>query len=116
MKDKSKKSRLFIEEDLYLGVDITLSPNQAKYLFKVLRLNVGQVVNVLDGKTGEYDAKIVEKIADGKLNKFINDNTLLNQEWIIDPKKKVKQILKDASGDDKIEIKKYIRFKVGEGI
>ena len=62
------------------------------------------------------DSKIVEKIAMGKLNKFINDNTLLNQEWIIDPKKRVKEIIKDISGKDKIEIKKFIRFKVGEGI
>ena len=34
------------------------------------------------------DNKIIEKIAVGKLNKFIADNTLLNQEWIMDPKKK----------------------------
>ena len=30
------------------------------------------------------------------MNKFVNDNTLLNQEWIIDPKKKVKEILKEV--------------------
>ena len=58
----------------------------------------------------------MEKIAIGKLNKFVNDNTLLNQEWIIDPKKKVKEILKDIGGKDKIEVKRFIRFKVGEGI
>ena len=62
------------------------------------------------------DSKIVAKIAEGKLNKFINDNTLLNQEWIIEPKKKVKEVLKEAGGKDKIEVKKYIRFKVGEGV
>jgi len=62
------------------------------------------------------DSKIVPKIAEGKLNKFINDNTLLNQEWIIEPKKKVKEILKEAGGKDKIEVKKFIRFKVGEGV
>ena len=62
------------------------------------------------------DSKIVPKIVDGKLNKFINDNTLLNQEWIIEPKKKVKEILKEAGGKDKIEVKKFIRFKVGEGV
>ena len=60
------------------------------------------------------DSKIVAKIAEGKLNKFINDNTLLNQEWIIEPKKKVKEVLKEAGGKDKIEVKKFIRFKVGE--
>ena len=67
-------------------------------------------------KNSGKDSKIVDKIASGKLNKFINDNTLLNQEWIIEPKKKVKEALKEAAGKDKIEIKKFVRFKVGEGI
>ena len=67
-------------------------------------------------KNSGKDDKIINKIADGKLNKFISDNTLLNQEWIMEPKKKVKDILKEVSGKDKIEIKKFIRFKVGEGI
>ena len=62
------------------------------------------------------DTKIVEKIAIGKLNKFIADNTLLNQEWIMEPKKKVKDVLKEVAGKDKIEIKEFIRFKVGEGV
>ena len=66
-------------------------------------------------KSGK-DAKIIDKIAAGKLNKFIDDNTLLNQEWIIEPKKKVKDVLKEVAGNEIIEIKKYIRFKVGEGV
>jgi len=67
-------------------------------------------------KNSGKDPKIIEKIAIGKLNKFIADNTLLNQEWIIDPKKKVKNIIEEVAGKDKIEIKKFIRFKVGEGV
>ena len=67
-------------------------------------------------KNSGKDTKIVEKIAIGKLNKFIADNTLLNQEWIMDSKKKVKDVLKEVAGKDKIEIKKFIRFKVGEGV
>jgi len=67
-------------------------------------------------KNSGKDDKIVEKIALGKLNKFISDNTLLNQEWIIEPKKKVKDIIKEISGADQIIIKKFVRFKVGEGI
>ena len=31
---------------------------------------------------------MAEKISKGKISKFINDNTLLNQIWIMDPKKK----------------------------
>ena len=67
-------------------------------------------------KNSGKDTKIAEKIAIGKLNKFIADNTLLNQEWIMEPKKKVKDVLKEVAGKDKIEIKKFIRFKVGEGV
>ena len=67
-------------------------------------------------KNSGKDSKIINKIAEGKLNKFINDNTLLNQEWVIDPKKKVKQVLKDIADKDTIEVKKFVRFKVGEGV
>ena len=67
-------------------------------------------------KNSGKDTKIVDKIAAGKLNKFITDNTLLNQEWIMEPKKQVKDVLKEIAGKDKIEIKKFTRFKVGEGI
>ena len=67
-------------------------------------------------KNSGKDSKIIDKIAIGKLNKFINDNTLLNQEWIMDPKKKVKEVLKETAGKESIEINKFVRFKVGEGI
>jgi len=67
-------------------------------------------------KNSGKDPKIIDKIAAGKLNKFVNDNTLLNQEWIIEPKRKVREALKEAAGKDKIEIKKFVRYKVGEGI
>ena len=67
-------------------------------------------------KNSGKDKNIIEKISLGKINKFIMDNTLLNQEWIIDPKKKVKDIIKEYSQDNKIEIVKFIRFKVGEGL
>jgi elongation factor Ts len=67
-------------------------------------------------KNAGKDDKIIAKIAIGKLNKYVSDNTLLNQEWILEPKKKVKDVLKEVSGNDKIEINKFIRFKVGEGV
>jgi elongation factor Ts len=57
-------------------------------------------------------ADMVEKIAKGKINKFISDNTLINQVWIMDPKKKVSDILKENN----IQIVDYIRYKVGEGV
>ena len=67
-------------------------------------------------KNNKKDPKIMDKIAAGKLKKFVFDNTLLNQDWIMEPKKKVKDILKEIAGSDTIEINKFIRFKVGEGV
>ena len=64
------------------------------------------------GKKGE----IAEKISKGKIQKFISDNTLLNQIWIMDPKKKVSDILKENKKENEIKIVDFIRFKVGEGV
>ena len=60
--------------------------------------------------------EMIDKISKGKLNKFISDNTLLNQDWIMDPKKKVSDILKESSKNQEIKILDFIRYKVGEGI
>ena len=60
--------------------------------------------------------EMVEKISKGKISKFLNDNSLLNQLWIMDPKKKVSDILKENSSDQPLQILDFIRYKVGEGI
>ena len=59
---------------------------------------------------------MAEKISKGKIAKFINDNTLLNQVWIMDPKKKVSDILKENKIGKEIKVLNFIRYKVGEGI
>jgi len=60
--------------------------------------------------------EIIDKIAMGKIKKFISDNTLLNQVWIMDTKMKVSQVLKNYSEKEEIKIIDFVRFKVGEGI
>ena len=77
---------------------------------KELEIIKAEIVN--SGKPAE----IAEKIANGKIAKFINDNTLLNQMWIMDPKKRVSDILKESRIEKDIKILKFIRYKVGEGI
>jgi len=67
-------------------------------------------------KNSGKDIKIIEKIATGKLNKFIGDNTLMNQEWIMEPKKKVKDVIREFAGKDTFIVKDFLRFKVGEGL
>ena len=67
-------------------------------------------------KNSGKKADMVEKISNGKIKKFISDNTLLNQLWIMDTKMKVSQVIKQYSGDEEIKILDFVRFKVGEGI
>ncbi len=77
---------------------------------KELEIIKAEIVN--SGKPKE----IAEKISKGKIQKFINENSLLNQEWIMDPKKKVSEILKEGKNSKQIKIKNFTRYKVGEGV
>ena len=81
-----------------------------KIIDKEIEIIQAEIIN--SGKPKE----IAEKISKGKISKFLNDNSLLNQIWIMDNKKTVKEILKDNSGEKQIKIIDYIRYKVGEGI
>ena len=60
--------------------------------------------------------EMAEKISKGKISKFLNDNSLLTQLWIMDPQKKVSDVLKENSLDKPIKILEFVRYKVGEGI
>ena len=67
-------------------------------------------------KNSGKPSEIAEKISKGKINNFLNENSLLNQIWIMDPKKKVSEILKECSVDKKLKILEFVRYKVGEGV
>ena len=67
-------------------------------------------------KNSGKKADMIEKIANGKMKKFISDNTLLNQIWIMDTKLKVSEVIKKHSDTNEIKVSDFIRFKVGEGI
>ena len=57
--------------------------------------------------------EIVNKISLGKMNKFKEENALLTQAWVMEPKKKVKDILQELSIAD-LKIKEFYRIKIGE--
>ena len=56
---------------------------------------------------------IAKKISIGKMNKFKEENSLLTQAWVMEPKKKVKDIIKELSIND-LKIKEFSRIKIGE--
>ena len=57
--------------------------------------------------------EIAKKISLGKMNKFKEENSLLTQAWVMEPKKKVQDVLKELSISD-LKIKEFVRFKIGE--
>jgi len=56
---------------------------------------------------------IAKKISLGKMNKFKEENSLLTQAWVMEPKKKVQDIVKELSIAD-LKIKEFYRIKIGE--
>ena len=56
---------------------------------------------------------IVKKITLGKMNKFKEENALLTQAWVMEPKKKVQDVLKELAIND-LKIKEFSRIKIGE--
>jgi len=56
---------------------------------------------------------IAEKISIGKMNKFKEENALMTQAWVMEPKKKVQDIIKELSITD-LKIKEFYRIKIGE--
>ena len=56
---------------------------------------------------------IAKKISLGKMNKFKEENALMTQAWVMEPKKKVQDVLKELSIAD-LKIKEFYRLKIGE--
>ena len=56
---------------------------------------------------------IIKKISIGKINKFKEENSLLNQDWVMEPKKKVKEIIQELSIPN-LQIEEFIRLKIGD--
>ena len=57
--------------------------------------------------------EIAKKISLGKMNKFKEENALLTQAWVMEPKKKVQDVLKELAIND-LKIKEFSRIKIGE--
>lgn len=113
--EKSQKIDLFGKQlSMHIAASNPLAIDKdsidKKIVEKELEIIKAEIIN-----SGKPDA-MVEKISKGKLSKFLNDNSLLNQIWIMDPKKKVSDVLKENSLDKPLQVLDFIRYKVGEGI
>ena len=64
-------------------------------------------------KSSGKPEEIVKKISLGKINKFKEENSLMTQDWVMDPKKKVKDILSEINIPS-LKIKEFVRIKIGD--
>ncbi|MFH1018376.1 MAG: translation elongation factor Ts [Pseudomonadota bacterium] len=61
---------------------------------------------------------VVEKIVDGKMEKFYSDVCLLEQPFVKDPDKTVQQVVAELTAKigEKLAVRRFVRFQLGEGI
>ena len=105
LKQFGKKLAMHIAASNPLSIDInsidkTILQKEEKLISEELK-NLGK------------SSEIIKKISIGKINKFKEENALLSQFWVMDPKKKVKNIIKELNIPD-LKIKDFFRIKIGE--
>ena len=71
-----------------------------------------------DQKNANKPEDVLNKIIEGRLNKYYEDNVLLDQPFVKDPSKTIDELVKEkvASIKENISIRRYTRYKMGEGI
>ena len=76
----------------------------------------GQAKN--DPKNANKPEQVIEKIVEGRLNKFYEESVLLDQPFVKDPAKTVNDLLteKIASTGERITVRRFARYKMGEGL
>ena len=59
---------------------------------------------------------ILAKIADGKVEAYVKDVTLMNQPWVRDPSKTIGELVKEvaAKTGEKVQVRRFVRFQLGE--
>ena len=105
LKQFGKKLAMHIAASNPLSIDInsidkTILQKEEKLISEELK-NLGK------------SEEIIKKISIGKINKFKEENALLSQFWVMDPKKKVQNIIKELNIPD-LKIKDFFRIKIGE--
>ena len=71
-----------------------------------------------DPKNAGKPEDVLHKIIEGRLNKFYEDNVLIDQPFVKDPSKTIGELVAEKIGSIKenISVRRFARFKMGEGI
>ena len=109
---KDDKVNLFGKQlSMHIAASNPISLNPEDIDEKIISKEVSLIEEELknSGKPGN----IAKKISLGKINKFKEENSLMTQDWVMEPKKKVKEIISEMSIPD-LKIKEFIRLKIGD--
>ena len=110
--EKSDKINLFGKQ---LSMHIAASNPIALNAEDIDQELIDKEVNLISEElknSGKPD-EIVKKISLGKINKFKEENSLMTQDWVMDPKMKVKNIISNLDISN-LNINEFIRLKIGE--
>ena len=79
---------------------------------------IGQEREIYAAQSADKPAAVIDKIVEGKLEKFYREVCLMEQGYIRDPARTVSEIVTDYSAKvkEKVEIRRFVRFQLGEGL
>ena len=108
------------DEELAKGLAMHIAANNPKYIhMSDIPAELVENEKKIQLEACKNDPKLASKpevalvkIIEGKVNKFFSESVLDDQEFLLEPGKKVSQVLKEKGN----EIVKFVRYQVGEGI
>jgi elongation factor Ts len=71
-----------------------------------------------DPKNANKPEQVIDKIVEGRLNKFYEETVLLDQPFVKDPAKTINDLLNEkiAATGERISVRRFTRYKMGEGL
>ena len=110
--EKSEKVNLFGKQ---LSMHIAASNPIALDADKINQEIIDKEMNLIaeELKNSGKPDEITKKISIGKINKFKEENSLMTQDWVMEPKMKVKDVLKNLQLEG-LSISEFVRLKIGE--
>ena len=110
--DNSDKVNLFGKQlSMHIAASNPISLNPDEIDEEVIEKEVNLISEEL--KNSGKPEEIAKKISLGKIKKFKEENSLMTQDWVMDPKMKVNEVLRNLEFKD-LKINKFFRIKIGE--
>jgi len=110
--EKNDKVKLFGKQlSMHIAASNPLALNTDQIQKEILEKEQELIAEELKN-SGKPD-EIAKKISLGKLNKFKEENSLMTQDWVMEPKKKVKDVLSEIKIPS-LKIKEFVRLKIGD--